>query len=369
MRIDDSTPEAIADKFRRLAPSAHRMKIRMNECLIGVTASEQKIVEYLKDYFRPFLSEDKASADIEINVYQCPAPEVGHNLKSHTPTSLKSRIKESFADIDSGRIVKKLKTGMVFVFGSGVHLAAGPCMENINQVINFINNRFIESRLDKGGLLAHAAGVCLGNKGLGLAGFSGAGKSSLALRLVSMGADFISNDRLILMTDENRTQMLGVAKHPRVNPGTLLNNPDLAGILPEAEKKRYSSMDKSVLWAVDSKYDVVLHHVFPENNFSLQAPLNAMVILNWRLLQTPTSIRKVDPARRPDLLQALIKSPGVFYRTNNCCNDPINLEKSYIHALKNSEVYEISGGIDFEYASDFFIQFLRSGEVAAREAE
>ncbi|MFP4000142.1 MAG: hypothetical protein ACLFUN_09890, partial [Desulfobacterales bacterium] len=158
MRIDEPTPEAIAGKIRRHLPTPYQIQIGMDDCVITVSANEQRITGYLKDYLSPFLVEDKAAANIHITVHQCPAPEIRHSLTKHIPEPGKARIKEAFAEITNGRIVKKLQTGMVFVFGGGVHLAAGPCMENINQVINFINNRFIESKLDQGGLLAHAAG-------------------------------------------------------------------------------------------------------------------------------------------------------------------------------------------------------------------
>ncbi|MFP4452831.1 MAG: HprK-related kinase B [Desulfobacterales bacterium] len=369
MRIDEPTPEAIAGKIRRHLPTPYQIQIGMDDCVITVSANEQRITGYLKDYLSPFLVEDKAAANIHITVHQCPAPEIRHSLTKHIPEPGKARIKEAFAEITNGRIVKKLQTGMVFVFGGGVHLAAGPCMENINQVINFINNRFIESKLDQGGLLAHAAGVCLQNTGLALAGFSGTGKSSLALKIVSRGADFTSNDRLILMKTKNGSHMIGVAKHPRVNPGTLLNNADLAGILPAAETARYGRMDTQDLWAVDEKYDVRIQDVFVKSRFVLKAPLSALVILNWKLSNAPADIRAVDPANRPDLLPALIKAPGVFYLSENYRVGATNPQPEYIQALSSCDVFEISGGVDFEYAADFFMQYLGAGKAELRKAK
>ncbi len=369
MRIDDQTTQAIAKKIREDLPAPHQMKIRMGDCVMAISASEKKIVGYLRDYFSPFPAEDTASARIHISVHQSPAPEIAHSLTNHRPGSGKTRIKEAFADIANGRVIKKLQTGMVFVFGGGVHLAAGPCLENINQVINFVNNRFIASKLDQGGLLAHAAGVCLQNAGLGLAGFSGAGKSSLALKLVSRGADFISNDRLILMQTKSGTHMHGVAKHPRVNPGTLLNNPDLGLILPAAEKIRYRQMDTEALWAVDAKYDVRIPDVYPERRFLIQSPLNAMVILNWQLSGAPAVIRAVDPARRRDLLPALIKAPGVFYLSENYRADEASPQPAYIRALEPCAVFEVSGGVDFEYAAEHFMQYLRLGAAPLRKVK
>ncbi len=369
MRIIDLTTEAIAGKIRGHLPALHQMKIRLDDCVIGVTANEQRIVEYLRGYFSPFLAEDKIAAPISITVHQGPSPEIAFSLANRKPDSGKTRIKEAFAEITNGRVVKKLQTGMVFVFGSGIHLAAGPCMENINQVVNFINNRFIEAKLKHGGLLAHAAGVCFQNTGIGLAGYSGTGKSSLALKLVSRGADFISNDRVILMKAESGADMLGVAKHPRVNPGTLLNNPDLAAILPAAERARYMRMDTAALWALDAKYDVRIQDVFPERRFVTRSPLKAMVILNWQLSGAPAVIRAVDPAKRRDLLPALIKTPGVFYSSKKFRDGPASQNPAYIQALETCEVFEISGGVDFEYAAEYFMPYLRFGPATLRKAK
>ena len=65
-----------------------------------------------------------------------------------------------------------------------------------------------------------------------MAGFSGAGKSTLALHVMSLGATFVSNDRVMVAetpaNDSGAPMMYGVAKHPRINPGTAMNNPDLA---------------------------------------------------------------------------------------------------------------------------------------------
>ena len=61
-----------------------------------------------------------------------------------TPDPGKTKIKEEYVDLDDGRIVRKRLTGMLFVFGGGQNVAVGPCGANLNQVINFINNRYIE---------------------------------------------------------------------------------------------------------------------------------------------------------------------------------------------------------------------------------
>ena len=88
------------------------------------------------------------------------------------------------------------------MFGGGRNLAIGPCLENSNQVINFVNNRFIEWSVRRGSLLCHAAAVSQGERGISFAGFSGMGKSTLALKTMGQGLSFVSNDRLLISRGE-----------------------------------------------------------------------------------------------------------------------------------------------------------------------
>ena len=53
--------------------------------------------------------------------------------------------------------MRKRLTGMVFLMADGLNLAVGPCLANVNQVVNFVNSRYIEHLLRSGGLLCHAS--------------------------------------------------------------------------------------------------------------------------------------------------------------------------------------------------------------------
>ncbi len=183
-----------------------------------VLTNSMALKDRLREYFGEFALGPEATPEpaVRMTALEVPAPEPGElrdmglefTLKERDPG--KSSIKEEFANLPDGRVVRKRLTGMLFVFDRDEHLVIGPCLENDNQVVNFINNRFIQWTLDRGALLFHAAGVAMsrdgGYSGLALAGFAGMGKSTLALACMSKGATFVSNDRLMVGGGGQRTQ-------------------------------------------------------------------------------------------------------------------------------------------------------------------
>ena len=247
---------------------------------------------------------------------------------------------------------------MVLVFNGRVNLAIGPCLENSNQVVNFINNRFIEWMLRRESLLAHAAGVCLGNRGLALAGFSGSGKSTLALHLLNQGASFVSNDRLMIRRHEQGIVMYGIPKHPRVNPGTLLSIDKLIEVMSVENREAFSRFNPEELWNLEHKYDVIIHEYFGEKKFHLRSPMNGLLILNWHRTGGPLAIHAVDMASRRDLLTAFMKSPGLFFLPESGKETPDFSPERYVDMLQACTVFEATGGVDFPKAARFCLDFL-----------
>ena len=337
-------------------PVTDDVHLQFGNCSLQIQSNSGLVISELKQYFSAFISQPKV-ADRIISVHQADDVYLDLPFTVREPDPGKTRIKEEYVDILGGRIVRKRLTGMVFIFGGNDHLAIGPCTENLNQVVNFINNRYIEWQISLGGILGHAAGVRLYNKGLALAGFSGMGKSTLALHLVSEGADFVSNDRVILEKTESGVWMHGVGKLPRVNPGTILNNPSLKGLLPPQDYERFASLSKDELWNLEHKYDVPIDRFFGANRFKLRTQLDALIILNWKHNHEPAQMRLVDIEARKDLLPAFIKSTGLFFLPELSNQAPDLSEKAYIRFLKLSQVFEISGGVDFKAATKACIQW------------
>jgi HprK-related kinase B len=331
---------------------------------VEIAANRMEIVEALRGYFVPFTAAAEAPADILITVHEAEVPEIGGTFVTKEPEPGKTRIKEEYIELQNGRIVRKRLTGLVFVFGGDDHVVVGPCLENLNQVVNFVNNRHIEWMLCRGCLLGHAAGVARNGRGLALAGFAGAGKSTLALHLMSHGVDFVSNDRLIVEPEEaNGLRMHGVAKLPRINPGTAMHNQELRRVMPPEDWERFAELDEDELWEIEHKYDVPIDECFGPDRFVLSAPMHGLAILNWKHGAGALRVRSVDPRERHDLLPAFMKSPGLFFLPSRECAMPEPTAENYAELLSRCTVLELSGGLDFDLAVDSCLNFLKTGKV------
>jgi len=350
--VDDpsSVSERIAE-VRASHPMVGHLRLALGPCVVEVAANRAAVLSELGDYFAEFRAADGARPQIRISVIDAPPTDLGLAYTIKQPDPGKNKIKEEYAELPGGRAVRKRLTDMLFLFGRDEHLAYGPCAANLNQVVNFVNNRFIQWCLDRGHLLGHAAGVTLSGRGLALAGFSGMGKSTLALALMSLGATFVSNDRLMIRRATSGLEMTGVAKLPRVNPGTLLNNAALADVMPRDARRRAERLPNDELWTLEQKYDVPIDSCFGAGRFVLRAPLHGLAILNWQRGCAPLLIRQVSLAERPDLLGAFTKAPGLFYLPRAGASPSQHAEEAYLTALNGCPVYELTGGVDFPVAA------------------
>lgn len=271
----------------------------------------------------------------------------------------KTQLKEAYLDLPEGRIVHKVRTGMVFAFGKGDHYALGPCLRNLPQVVNFINNRYIEYVLNQGALLFHSAAVCRNGAGVAVSGFAGAGKSTLALELMGPGIDFISNDRLMARREDGLPILFGVPKMPRVNPGTILNNPMLRPILCPEELRRFEALPESELWTLEHKFDAPISKCYGPGRFTLKSRMAALIVLNWKRNGGTMAIREVDLKERRDLMPAFMKDVGLFFEPDDPEEALDFSEEAYLDLLQDCPVFEITGGVDFKGAAGWCTQWLR----------
>lgn len=349
MRISELTAEWISPHT-----VAGELDMAVDACGIRVRSNSTALLDALREYYGQLVVATRLdSPTIVVTAMESDPPRLDAELTVKQPDPGKTKIKEESLELADGRVVRKRLTGMVFAFGGETNLAIGPCLKNDNQVVNFINNRYIEWRLHRETMLFHAAGVVYGGCGLALAGFSGRGKSTLALHIMSKGADFVSNDRLMVSGSEDRLRMFGVPKLPRVNPGTLVNNPDLAEMLTPEEVATFTEMDAGALWHLEQKYDVDLERCYGVGRQLLSHRLDALVILNWRREEDrETVVAPVELRDRRDLMPAFMKSVGLFFRFNGSGVPPREDTESYMDLLESCLVLEVSGGVDFDRATE-----------------
>lgn len=345
------TIQDICESLEAEHETPYALNLLFDDCRIDLLTDSKELCRDLESYFKAFIAKEKTRApNMVVKAFQTAAPKINHEFTVKQPDPGKTKIKEEYIDFPDGRLVRKRLTGMMFLFGGNRNAAVGPCVQNSNQIINFINNRFMEAKLNQGYFLAHAAGVIWEGKGISMAGFSGMGKSTLALHLMSAGGTFVSNDRLLFKKNSGDYKMVGVAKLPRINPGTALSNRHLKNVIPDEEKNEFHKLSNDELWHLEQKYDVFIDECFGPDKFTLNASMDLIVMLNWNRNEKNIRSRFVDFENRKDLLRAFMKSPGLFYEPEKIIAHDYLSEENYIRQLQDIRVLEISGGVNFDQA-------------------
>lgn len=335
-------------KLRAQYPSVGAVPLTIGDCRIHLESNSASLLALLRDYFRHVLG-DGGKAHFRITLIEAPAPDFEVSLRYWPREPDKVGQKEAFGDVDGGRIVRKVRTSMQFLLGDE-QVAIGPCEDNANQVINLVNTQYMGWLMRRGFLLCHAAGVATDQGGLCMAGVAGAGKSTLALQLISGGMRFVSNDRLLLGRSDDGLQMAGVPKMPRINPGTILGNRDLWPVLSETRLAEISRMPRDELWTLEEKYDADVDQLFGPGRIQPVAPLRACMLLTWSHRETkPTRVWQGTFRERPALLAPLMKHPGPFILDAKPADQALQHDpKEYLEKLADVTVVELSGAVDFE---------------------
>lgn len=333
------------------------LEISINGFAIRLVSNSDALIGALKRYFALCRTEVE-TPDLVIHAIEAPAKKFGASFTDWQREPGKSGRKDAFEDFDDCRLVQKVRTGMVFLQSRDYLVAYGPCLANDNQVINFINAQYMTHLQQGGALICHAAALSKEGNTLGIAGFSGGGKSTLMLHMLEDDSlSYLTNDRLFLKDQGAAISATGIAKWPRVNPGTLLNNARLRPMLSPEKIDSLTAMSPEDLWHLEEKYDVVMEDVFSPDKVCLQGKLKGFLILNWsRTAQDTCQIEPVELAERKDLLAAVMKSPGPFYqfKTGGFFTDDMTLDEApYLSLLKEVPIYEARGKIDFSKAAAF----------------
>ena len=364
MQASSATCRDIATAYARHTPPTFALDLRLGETRVHVRSNAAALIDALIDHYRDFL-DDAGSPDIVVTALDGSPPSFA--LPFALPDGGDAAAKEDVLDLPDGRVVRKRRTGIWLVFGPGGHYVLGPCRDNVDQVINAVNARCEDREMRAGALLLHAAGVCLGRTGLAIAGLAGAGKSTLALHVMGQdgqGAAFVSNDRLLVGPGPSGLVMTGLARMPRVNPGTILHNAALAPLLSAADRAAYARLDPEDLWRVERKYDVRIRDCFGPDRFRLRAGLKALVVLCWRRGGGETRAAWTTLRARADLLPALMKDVGVFLEAG----PRRAVATDYLSLLDACPVLVLEGGVDFLRAAALCRELLAPPQGAGTSA-
>ena len=328
-----------------------QLLLQLDGCSLRLRSNSAALVEKLRGYFAHVVV-DEASPDLEVVAIEQAPPDLGIEFVDWKREPGKSGRKDSYYDLEGARLVRKVRTGMVFLQRAGTCIAAGPCLEYDNQVINFINAQYMNWLQNRGWLICHAAGLVTDRGAFGIAGFSGGGKSTLMLHLMEHDeVAYLTNDRLFIKREGEVTNAVGIPKLPRVNPGTIVHNPRLHSLISAEERERLLGLPQEELWHLEDKYDVLMEPVYGAGRIITSAPLSGFLILNWqRDADEEITLSRIDIRERRELLQALMKSPGPFYQypDGRFFEDTTELDEApYLDVLSGVEIYEASGRIDF----------------------
>lgn len=346
--------------FRQLQLAAEQFPYGATLCFddrhYHVNSNSKNLIDALKDYFSGYEST-AASSDVNVWFYNDAQYENQLPFQNWQGEVGKTRLKEQYLDVDDGRWIHKFKTGMVMFQHHTDPVAIGPCTLHLSQMVNFIINQHINHLQQNGGLICHAACMQVGETGIAIAAHSGGGKSTTMLKLMDLpNSRFVSNDRLFLFSDAEDVIARGVPKQPRVNPGTLLNNPKLTDILPFNRQSVLQKLTTDELWQQEEKYDVMVTDVYGFNRIKHTVALHHVLLLNWQPgITEPVTLHKISLDERPELIKAIAKSPGSFYQDTSgefLSYAKIPENSRYQEALRTVSVWEVTGGADFEELRD-----------------
>lgn len=335
----------------------------MGYCSCRLVSNSTTLLAQLADYFS-FVVKPVSTPTYTLTLIESEPVDLEVEFVDWQREPGKTGRKDSFIDVEQGRLIRKVRTGMVFLQSQQSLIAAGPCLKNDNQVINFICSQMMTWLQQRHWLICHAACIVHDGKAMAVAGFSGGGKSSLMLTMMEhKNTRFLTNDRLFINASDAGVNAAGIPKMPRINPGTIVHNMRLHDLIEESQRKGLLALPNEELWQLEDKYDADIERFYGLERIQYQAPFHALLILNWsRDSEQITEINQVNIAERTDLLAAVMKSPGPFYQdqTGTFIDDQYQANpQDYIDALNDVAVFEATGKVDFERLSSLYLAALQ----------
>ena len=341
------------------------LHLQLEDFCLALRSNSRDFLQMMSRYFSHCLAEH-CTADATVEAYDAAVQRLDIEWRDWAREPGKSGRKDSYHELDDGRLLNKVRTGMLFLQSEPCRIALGPCRQLDNQVINFINSQYMNRLQQQGWLICHAAGLELNGAGLGIAGLSGGGKSTLMLALMDNSqVNYVTNDRLFIKRDMSLIKARGIPKLPRINPGTIVHNPALHSLIEPAQRARLLELPGRELWHLEDKHDVIISDVYGPGRMRNSVPLDVFVILNWSHDSTEdTQLKTVQMEQRSDLLPAIMKSPGPFYQFADGSfyqdNTPLD-NSSYLETLRGVTILEATGRINIPAIQQAIEQYVNAG--------
>ena len=335
------------------------VELDMGYCSCRLISNSSKLLALLADYFS-YVVKPVEKPTYTLTLIESEPADLAVDFIDWQREPGKTGRKDSYVDIGQGRLIRKVRTGMLFLQSQQSLIAAGPCLANDNQVINFICSQMMTWLQQRDWLICHAASIVHKGKAMAIAGFSGGGKSSLMLTMLEQqDTQFLTNDRLFIHATDGKVSAAGIPKMPRINPGTIVHNPRLNDLIDTSQREALLALPNDELWQLEDKYDADIERFYGEDRIQYQAPFHALLILNWsRDSEQQTAIEQVDISQRPELLAAVMKSPGPFYQDNRgrFIDDQYQANSDeYAQALADVAVFEATGKVDFDRLASLYM--------------
>ncbi|MGB5397687.1 MAG: HprK-related kinase B [Gammaproteobacteria bacterium] len=352
----------MAEVLTQPALCADDLYLAFGECVLRVRSNSTRLRTGLADYFAHIVCTD-VTPDVDIIAIDRDAPELDINFIDWQPAAGTIHSRISYADLPGGRLVRNTDSGMMFLQSAHRRIVAGPCVKYQHQVINFINTQFMNWLQNRGWLNCAATGVVYHGRSLAIAGSSESCKSRLMLHLLdNHEVCYLGHDHLFMHTGSGQVDVRGTPTLPRITAESMLAHQQLYSLIPPHPGDFLLQLSAGELWQREAHYDVPVDRIYGSGRMKSQAPLAAILILDWQHNSTgELQLERVKPALNSFLLDVLMSSPGPFYQyPDGSFQQPNETpdESAYLDALNNVAVYVARGRADFSAITDRCLQEL-----------
>ena len=135
IRLDHLPAELL--ELRAGGSTDERIEIGIEDCRIAVASNSAPLLAELRRHFgeTPF---GTGEPDLLVAAVEAPAARLDCHFVRIIPEADFRFVQDEYADFRDGRVVRKRRSGNVFLFNESVHLAVGPVTEHPGEVIRFI---------------------------------------------------------------------------------------------------------------------------------------------------------------------------------------------------------------------------------------